>query len=181
MNVIDFTAEAQMTDVLEKRVGERTRELTEANERLQRQHEEQIRIDDQLRQAKERAEEAVSSKTRFFAAASHDLLQPVNAAKLLISTMTESTSEKVVAETVSRLERSFKSIESCCMLCWTSPDWTLRARNSASAHSTSESCFRQFNGTAVSLPRRRASDLISSRAASGSEATSAILSGRCRT
>lgn len=112
MNVIDFTAEAQMTDVLEKRVGERTRELTEANERLQRQHEEQIRIDDQLRQAKERAEEAVSSKTRFFAAASHDLLQPVNAAKLLISTMTESTSEKVVAETVSRLERSFKSIES---------------------------------------------------------------------
>lgn len=112
MNVIDFTAEAQMTDVLEKRVGERTRELTQANERLQRQHQEQIRIDEQLRQAKERAEEAVSSKTRFFAAASHDLLQPVNAAKLLISTMTESARDKAVGDTVSRLERSFKSIES---------------------------------------------------------------------
>ncbi len=112
MNVFDFTAEAQMTDVLEQKVGERTRELTEANELLQRQHKEQIRIDEQLRQAKERAEEAVSSKTRFFAAASHDLLQPVNAAKLLISTMTESAQDKAVSDTVSRLERSFKSIES---------------------------------------------------------------------
>ncbi|POF28323.1 hybrid sensor histidine kinase/response regulator [Roseibium marinum] len=112
MNVMDFTAEAQMTDLLERRVRERTIELTEANNRLRRQNQEQIRIDEQLREAKERAEEAVSSKTKFFAAASHDLLQPVNAAKLLISTMSESVENKAVAETVSRLERSFKSIES---------------------------------------------------------------------
>jgi signal transduction histidine kinase/CheY-like chemotaxis protein len=112
MNVMDFTAEAQMTDLLEKKVRERTTELTEANKRLVRQNEEQIRIDEQLRQAKERAEDAVSSKTKFFAAASHDLLQPVNAAKLLISTMNDSVQDKAISETVSRLERSFKSIES---------------------------------------------------------------------
>ncbi|MEM5580816.1 MULTISPECIES: ATP-binding protein [unclassified Roseibium] len=112
MNVMDFTAEAQTTDLLERRVRERTIELTEANKRLRCQNEEQIRIDEQLRQAKERAEDAVSSKTKFFAAASHDLLQPVNAAKLLISTMSDSTRNQPIADTVSRLEKSFKSIES---------------------------------------------------------------------
>lgn len=112
MNVMDFTAEAQTTDLLERRVRERTIELTEANKRLRRQNDEQIRIDEQLREAKERAEEAVSSKTKFFAAASHDLLQPVNAAKLLISTMSDSARDQPIADTVLRLERSFKSIES---------------------------------------------------------------------
>jgi signal transduction histidine kinase len=112
MNVMDFTAEARMTELLERRVRERTIELTEANNRLRRQNEEQILIDEQLREAKERAEEAMTSKTKFFAAASHDLLQPVNAAKLLISTMSESVTDRAVADTVSRLERSFKSIES---------------------------------------------------------------------
>ncbi|GAB4532513.1 MAG: hybrid sensor histidine kinase/response regulator [Roseibium sp.] len=112
MNVMDFTAEARMTELLERRVRERTIELTEANNRLRRQNEEQIRIDEQLREAKERAEEAMTSKTKFFAAASHDLLQPVNAAKLLIATMSDSVTDRAVADTVSRLERSFKSIES---------------------------------------------------------------------
>ncbi|WP_417672051.1 hybrid sensor histidine kinase/response regulator [Roseibium sp.] len=112
MNVMDITAETQTTELLERRVSERTRELTEANERLRRQNEEQVRIDEQLREAKERAEEAVSSKTKFFAAASHDLLQPINAAKLLISTLRESAQETALAETVQRLGRSFNSIES---------------------------------------------------------------------
>ncbi|WP_417689351.1 PAS-domain containing protein [Roseibium sp.] len=112
MNVMDITAEVQTTELLERRVSERTVELTEANERLRRQNEEQARIDEQLRQAKERAEEAVSSKTKFFAAASHDLLQPINAAKLLISTLNESAAGTPVADTVQRLGRSFNSIES---------------------------------------------------------------------
>ena len=53
---------------LERRVQERTREL------------EQLNL--QLALAKGQAERANESKTRFFAAASHDLLQPLNAARL---------------------------------------------------------------------------------------------------
>lgn len=112
MNVMDITAETQTTELLEQRVRERTLELTQANERLRRQNEEQARVDEQLRLAKEQAEEAVSSKTKFFAAASHDLLQPINAAKLLISTMSEGARNTPLTDTVLRLERSFNSIES---------------------------------------------------------------------
>ncbi|TYC53901.1 response regulator [Rhodobacterales bacterium] len=111
VNVMDITAETQTTEHLEQRVRERTQELTRANAKLRKQNEEQALIDEELRLAKERAEEAVSSKTKFFAAASHDLLQPVNAAKLLISSMSESAAETAFAPTVSRLERSFNSIE----------------------------------------------------------------------
>ncbi|WP_269585467.1 hybrid sensor histidine kinase/response regulator [Roseibium sp. Sym1] len=112
MNVMDITAETQTTELLEQRVRERTQELTLANDRLRKQNEEQALIDEELRLAKERAEEAVSSKTKFFAAASHDLLQPINAAKLLISTMSDSAAKTPLAATVNRLERSFNSIES---------------------------------------------------------------------
>lgn len=112
MNVLDITAETHSKETLEQMVQERTRELTAVNERLRRQNEEQAIIDEQLRQAKAEAEEAVSSKTKFFAAASHDLLQPINAAKLLISTLGEGTQDTPFEDTVSRLGRSFDSIES---------------------------------------------------------------------
>lgn len=111
MNVLDITAETRSKETLEEMVRERTGELTEANRRLREQHEEQILIDEELRRAKTQAEEAVRSKTRFFAAASHDLLQPVNAAKLLISTMSESAADTPFADMVGRLGRSFESVE----------------------------------------------------------------------
>jgi signal transduction histidine kinase len=53
---------------LEKRVRERTEQLT--------------RLNSELALAKSTAEEANISKTRFLAAASHDILQPLNAARL---------------------------------------------------------------------------------------------------
>lgn len=58
---------------LESRVDRRTRELRHANEELQ--------------QAREAAEAANRSKTRFLAAASHDVLQPLNAARLFASSL----------------------------------------------------------------------------------------------
>lgn len=58
---------------LEQRVTERTIELSHANSRLQ--------------EAIHAAEEAQRSKTRFFAAASHDLLQPLNAARLFLASL----------------------------------------------------------------------------------------------
>ncbi|SMX32357.1 ATP-binding response regulator [Actibacterium lipolyticum] len=112
VNIMDVTVESQTTEMLEKRVEERTFELTEANKRLRAQYEEQAKVEEELRLAKEEAESAVSSKTRFLAAASHDLLQPINAAKLFISTLMEFSRGTNLSETVERLDGSFTSIES---------------------------------------------------------------------
>jgi len=62
-------------ETLEKRVRERTEELTALNQELAR--------------AKQEAESANLSKTRFLAAASHDILQPLNAARLYASSLVE--------------------------------------------------------------------------------------------
>lgn len=107
----DVTLENRATETLEKRVKERTSELTEANTRLTEQYEEKARVEEELRLAKERAEAAVSSKTRFLAAASHDLLQPINAAKLMIATLQGNAAETPLAPMVGRLKGAFTSIE----------------------------------------------------------------------
>ena len=66
-------------ELLEKRVDERTAELQRLNAELAR--------------AKTVAEEANLSKTRFLAAASHDILQPLNAARLYASSLSEAASQ----------------------------------------------------------------------------------------
>jgi len=63
----------QAKEQLEVRVDERTAELSVANGRL--------------REAIRTVEDAQQSKTRFFAAASHDLLQPLNAARLFLASL----------------------------------------------------------------------------------------------
>ena len=60
---------------LERRVRERTGELTRLNAELER--------------AKAEADDANVSKTRFVAAASHDILQPLNAARLYVTSLIE--------------------------------------------------------------------------------------------
>ncbi|MBP0484697.1 PAS-domain containing protein [Sagittula salina] len=107
----DVTLEIRATETLEKRVKERTSELTDANARLTEQYEEKARVEEELRVAKERAEAAVSSKTRFLAAASHDLLQPINAAKLLLATLQTNAAQTEHAPMVGRLKGAFTSIE----------------------------------------------------------------------
>lgn len=107
----DATLEARTTEMLEKRVRTRTAELTLANEKLVEEYRRKARVEEELRLAKERAEAAVSSKTRFLAAASHDLLQPINAAKLLISTLQATTRETEFSPMVERLNGAFGSIE----------------------------------------------------------------------
>jgi signal transduction histidine kinase/Na+/proline symporter/CheY-like chemotaxis protein len=66
-------------------------------------------------QAKRVAEEANASKTRFFAAASHDLLQPLNAARLFASSLTASASAPddpaQVRETAARIDSSMRAAE----------------------------------------------------------------------
>ncbi len=64
-----------LNDELEQRVASRTEQLQTLNE--------------QLREARDVAQAANLSKDKYLAAASHDLLQPLNAARLLVSTLRE--------------------------------------------------------------------------------------------
>ena len=66
---------AAENETLEQRVRARTEELVALNEALE--------------QARAQAEAANLSKTRFLAAAGHDILQPLNAARLYASTLAE--------------------------------------------------------------------------------------------
>ena len=90
------TAEAlhQAYQHLEVRVRERTTELTQLNHQLLREIEER-------RRAEQKAEQANLSKTKFLAAVSHDLLQPLNAARLFTSALQEQSSSPALVRNVS--------------------------------------------------------------------------------
>ncbi len=78
--LLDQLAEHQRT--LEQRIAERTQELSGANESLRRENELRARIERELKRV-------YDSKSRFLAATSHDLLQPINAARLFLSSLRE--------------------------------------------------------------------------------------------
>jgi len=89
---------------LENRVRTRTEELHATLRRL-----EQSNID--LVAAKETAELANLSKTRFLAAASHDVLQPLNAAHLSVSALAEVQTSEEGKKLVRQVERSLETME----------------------------------------------------------------------
>ncbi|HUN98173.1 MAG TPA: hybrid sensor histidine kinase/response regulator [Bradyrhizobium sp.] len=82
---------------LEKRVQERTEELT--------------RLNSELALAKSVAEDASISKTRFLAAASHDILQPLNAARLYVTSMVERQKGGEDSRLVQNIDDSLEAIE----------------------------------------------------------------------
>jgi Na+/proline symporter/signal transduction histidine kinase len=83
---------------LEERVAHRTSELTASLEAQ--------------RLAKQEAEAANTSKTRFFAAASHDLLQPLNAARLFVSALeSQARAHPEIQELASRIDDSMRAAE----------------------------------------------------------------------
>jgi len=83
---------------LEERVAQRTRELSASLEAQ--------------RMAKQEAETANVSKTRFFAAASHDLLQPLNAARLFVSALeSRARAYPELQELTVRIDASMRAAE----------------------------------------------------------------------
>ncbi len=94
----------QTAIALENRVRTRTEELHATLRRL-----EQSNID--LSAAKESAEQANLSKTRFLAAASHDVLQPLNAAHLSVSALAEVQTSEEGRKLVRQVERSLETME----------------------------------------------------------------------
>ncbi|MBB6468919.1 Na+/proline symporter/signal transduction histidine kinase/CheY-like chemotaxis protein [Aminobacter lissarensis] len=82
---------------LEQRVKSRTAELTRVNE--------------ELAQAQMLAEEANLGKTRFLAAAGHDILQPLNAARLYCSSLIEKAGKGNAGLAARNIESSLESVE----------------------------------------------------------------------
>jgi Na+/proline symporter/signal transduction histidine kinase len=82
---------------LEKRVRDRTEELT--------------RLNSELALAKSTAEDANISKTRFLAAASHDILQPLNAARLYVTSLVERQAGGEDSRLVENIDDSLEAIE----------------------------------------------------------------------
>ena len=93
----DVTEQRNAARALEHRVAERTAELSGANLALQG--------------AKQVAEAANLSKTRFLAAASHDLLQPLNAARLFVTALAERRLASESRGLVDRIESALLSVE----------------------------------------------------------------------
>jgi Na+/proline symporter/signal transduction histidine kinase/ActR/RegA family two-component response regulator len=88
---------ARANETLERRVRERTAELTEVNEALA--------------VAKRKADEANLDKTRFLAAASHDVLQPLNAARLYVTSLVERTEGGQEATLARNIDASLEGVE----------------------------------------------------------------------
>ena len=88
----------EANETLEQRVGQRTAELSEALAATAR--------------ARREAEAANASKTRFLAAASHDLLQPLNAARLFTSALRQQPGlDQETAQLAERIDASFRAAE----------------------------------------------------------------------
>ncbi|MGI9365981.1 MAG: PAS domain-containing hybrid sensor histidine kinase/response regulator [Rhizobiaceae bacterium] len=84
-------------ETLERRVRERTEELTRLNADLAR--------------ARESAEAANIGKTKFLAAVGHDILQPLNAARLYTSSLVEELSGSSTQKLAGNVDDALESVE----------------------------------------------------------------------
>ena len=75
---------------LEETIRQRTEQYEQLNVRLLAELESRREIELALKQAKEQADRANETKTRFLAAASHDLRQPLSSALLFLESISES-------------------------------------------------------------------------------------------
>lgn len=95
--VTSAEALARANETLERRVRERTEELTRLNAELSR--------------AKAEADDANIGKTKFLAAAGHDILQPLNAARLYATSLVEKTGNTPLETHAVNIDQSLDAVE----------------------------------------------------------------------
>lgn len=96
---------------LELRVSERTAQISQMNADLLAEVDLRRTTELQLLQAKAEAEAANASKTRFLALASHDILQPLNAARLFSAALFDQTLNDKGRQMLGQLDNSLKATE----------------------------------------------------------------------
>lgn len=102
---------AEAKQHLEQRVVERTQQISQINEELRAEIELRRVTEQQLLLAKAEAESANASKTRFLALASHDILQPLNAARLFTAALQEQSEPARQQAMIGQLDNSLKATE----------------------------------------------------------------------
>ncbi len=102
---------AEAKQHLEDRVQERTQTISEMNQELLAEVGRRRETEQQLLQAKAEAEAANASKTRFLALASHDILQPLNAARLFTAALAGISEPAKQAAILTQLDNSLKASE----------------------------------------------------------------------
>ncbi len=96
---------------LEARIKKRTEEVHSINAELRLEIERRSEAEKELIRARKAAEDANASKTRFLALASHDVLQPLNAAKLYVSALEEQELSEQANSIIQKLNHSVTSSE----------------------------------------------------------------------
>ncbi|GFD76468.1 PAS-domain containing protein [Alteromonas marina] len=96
---------------LEARIKKRTEEVHSINAELRLEIERRSEAEKELIRARKAAEDANASKTRFLALASHDVLQPLNAAKLYVSALEEQELSESAHAIIQKLGHSVTSSE----------------------------------------------------------------------
>lgn len=100
----DITASVEAAEALERANATLERRVRERTEQL-------TRLNSELARAKSAAEDANQSKTRFLAAASHDILQPLNAARLYVTSLVERHAVSDDAKLAQNIDDSLEAIE----------------------------------------------------------------------
>jgi len=101
----------QTSVVLGQVVRDRTAALTDLNTRLRQEIAERRSIESALRSAKSEAERANLSKTQFFTAVSHDLLQPLNAARLFSAALLQRRLAPANRALAGKLEGALEAVD----------------------------------------------------------------------
>ncbi len=95
-----------------RQVEQRLKEANEyLEERVLRRTQELENLNKQLVQATQRAEHESRSKSRFLAAVSHDLMQPLNAARLFSSSLADVAKQAEASQLAQHIERSLLAAE----------------------------------------------------------------------
>lgn len=114
----DITAHIELQEALkeanidlENRVKKRGEEVQAINVELRNEIARRAELEQELIDARQVAEQANASKTRFLALASHDILQPLNAAKLYLSALEDVKMQSDDREIINKLGESVSSSE----------------------------------------------------------------------